>query len=111
MPNVDKRDPHQRSSTDDSLRAERRKTDLELANRSNDVQAVATEIVSEARQKADLVLSDARDLEDRTPDQSVERIEDRNQARDEADAVVQGERTEADATARTERERRNLALA
>ncbi|HEY5925054.1 MAG TPA: hypothetical protein VIV11_25405, partial [Kofleriaceae bacterium] len=65
MTNGDKRDPHQRSSTNESLRSERRHTDLELATRSEAVRAVATDVVFEAREKADLVLSDARDLEDR----------------------------------------------
>ena len=112
MTNREKRDPHQRGSTDESLRSERLKTDLELASRAEGVRAVATEVVSEARQKADHVLSDARDLEDRkSPSQSVQRVEDRDHARAQEDAVLQEERSEADATARSESERRNLALA
>src|SRR5829696_1312769 len=86
MPNGEKGDPHQRSSTDESLRSERRKTDLELASRSEAVCAVATDVVSEARQKADLVPSEARDLEDRkSPEQSVQRVEDRNHTRAQED--------------------------
>jgi signal transduction histidine kinase len=112
MTNGEKRDPHQRGSTDESLRSERQKTDLELASRSEAVRAVATDIVSEARQKADLVLSGARDLEDRkSPEPSVQRLEERNNARAQEDAVLQEERSEADATASSERQRRNLALA
>ena len=112
MTNGDKRDPHQRSSTDESLRSERRKTDLELANRFEAVRAVASEQVSEAREKADLVLSDARELEDRnSPTQSPAVAADRSNARAHADAVLQEERNEADVTARAERQRRNLALA
>jgi signal transduction histidine kinase len=112
MTNGDKRDPHQRSSTDESLRSERRKTDLELATRAEAVRAVATDVVSEAREKADHVLSDARDLEDRnSPEQSRELVAHRSTARAKEDAVLQEERTEADATARSERQRRNLALA
>jgi len=112
MTNGDKRDPHQRSSTDESLRSERRKTDLELAARSEAVRAVATDVVCEAREKADLVLSDARDLEDRkSRGQSQQLLADRSNARAQEDAVLQDERSEADATARDERQRRNLALA
>jgi signal transduction histidine kinase len=112
MTNGDKRDPHQRSSTDESLRSERLKTDLELATRSEGVRAVATDVVSEAREKADLVLSDARDLEDRkSPGQSRELVADRSNARAQEDALLQEERSEADVAARGERQRRNLALA
>ena len=112
MTDVPKRDPHQRSSTDESLRAERQKTDLELATRSEAVRTVATDVVSEARERADLVLSDARDREDRrSRGQSRELVADRQTARAEEDAVLHEERTTADATARSDRQRRNLALA
>src|SRR5678815_708326 len=112
MTNGDKHDPHPRSSTDESLRAERRKTDLELAARSEAVRAVATDVLSEARDKADLVLSDARELEDRnSAGQSRQLVVDRSNARAHEDAVLQQQRDEADATARRERQRRNLALA
>jgi len=112
MTDGSKLDPHQRSSTDDSLRAERQKTDLELATRSEAVRAVAIDVVSEAREKADLLLSGARDLEDRREGgQSHELVAVRRTERAQEDAVLQAERTTADATARSERQRRNLALA
>ncbi|HEY5950380.1 MAG TPA: HAMP domain-containing sensor histidine kinase [Kofleriaceae bacterium] len=54
------------------------------------------------------MLSDARDREDRkSPDESMQR----NYARAHEDAVLEEERSEADDTARRERERRNVALA
>jgi signal transduction histidine kinase len=112
MTGGDKRDPHQRTSTDESLRSERQKTDLELATRSEAIRAVATDVVTEARDKADLVLSGARDLEDRkSVGDSQQRVADRSNARAQEDAVLHEERTEADAAARSERQRRNLALA
>jgi len=112
MTNGDKHDPHQRSSTDESLRSERRKTDLELAARSEAVRSVATDVLSEARDKADVVLSDARDLEDRnSAGQSRQLVADRSNARAHEDAALQQQRNDADATARRERQRRNLALA
>jgi signal transduction histidine kinase len=112
MTTGDKRDPHQRTSTDESLRSERHKTDLELASRAEAVRTVASDIVAEAREKADLILSDARDLEDsKYPDASVQRVDDRNHARAQEDAVLEEERSEADVSAGLERKRRNLALA
>ena len=97
----------ERSSTDDSLRIERRKTDTELARRSESIEVAAAGVLTEARLKADEVLSDAREREDLkvTVDQSVEELRARE------DAALEGARTGADAVVRDESERRYLALA
>lgn len=110
MTNGERRDPHERSSTDEGLATERRKTDRELANRTSAMQVTATEVVIEARHKADSVLSHARDLEDQklSADHSVQ---DLTQERADADAVVEGARSGADAVARDEVEQRQVALA
>jgi len=110
MAQDDKRDPHERSSTDESLRVERAKTDAELAGTSKAIQEVAMALVSEARHKADSILNDAREREDlkTTDDRSVHDLS-RERARE--DAVLERERDGADAVARDERERRQLALA
>src|SRR4051812_6151660 len=64
VPNGEKRVPQERSSTDESLRVERSKTDSELARRGDLAQLEATSILTQAREKADSILNDARDLED-----------------------------------------------
>lgn len=107
MPNGEKRDAPRRVSTDESLRAERRKTDAELATRSEAMRDVAADVVIEARHRADLVLSDARDLEDLkvTADRAV------RYSRAREDAMLEGARSGADAIVRDESERRHVALA
>ena len=59
-----KRDPPERSFTDEGLRSEREKTDEELVQRSRALLDTATDVVTEARDKADNVLNKARDRED-----------------------------------------------
>jgi signal transduction histidine kinase len=105
-----KRDPHERSSTDEGLRAERRRADAEFAITSRGIQDVAVEAVAEARHKADSLLSDARDREDLklTDDRTVQ---DLSRERAYEDAVLEGARHGADAVARGELERRQVALA
>ena len=102
-----KRDPRERSSTDEGLRSERQKTDAELAERSRALRDTATDVVTEARDKADSVLSDARDREDLKTGNSPQLANDR--ARE--DAVLRTERRGADAVARNEVELRRVALA
>jgi signal transduction histidine kinase len=102
-----KRDPRERSSTDESLRSERQKTDAELAQRSGALRDTATDVVTEARDKADSVLSEARDREDLKTGSSTQRTHER--ARE--DAVLRTERRGADAVARDEIELRRVALA
>jgi signal transduction histidine kinase len=107
MGNGDKRDPHERGSTDEGLRSERERTDTELANRSAAVRDVATTVIEKAREKADSVLSDARDREDRKHSAGAAVTD----AREREDAILESARSGADAVARDERERRQVALA
>jgi cell division septum initiation protein DivIVA len=66
MDQDDKRkQPLERDTTDESLRTERRKTDVQLAGTLENIKQSADDVVAEARNKADSVLSDARDREDR----------------------------------------------
>jgi signal transduction histidine kinase len=102
-----KRDPQERSSTDEGLRSERQKTDAELAHRSTALGDTATEVIEEARDKADTVLNEARDREDLKDGQSTQITRDR--ARE--DAVLRAERKGADAVVRDEVELRRIALA
>jgi signal transduction histidine kinase len=101
------RDPRERNLTDEGLRSERDKTDAELELRSAQLREAATDLVEEARLKADSVLSDARDVEDlkRVPAQAV--VNER--ARE--DAALESSRDGADAVVRDAHTRRRLALA
>ena len=65
MNQSDKREANERGLTDESLRSERRKTDHELAKKALSVDDVATDVIIEARGKADTLLDEARALEDR----------------------------------------------
>jgi signal transduction histidine kinase len=102
-----KRDPRERSSTDDGLRQERQKTDAELAQRSKVVLDTAVDVINEARDKADSVLNRARDREDLKDGHSSELT----RAREREDAVIRAERHGADAVARDEVELQRIALA
>ncbi len=104
-----KRDPDERSSTDEGLRSERQKTDEELAQRSNEMLETATEIVAEARDKADNVLSEARDREDLKNGPEPSTLLTKTRARE--DAILRHARSGADAVARDEVELRRIALA
>lgn len=107
---IEKRDLPERGSTDEGLRSERKKTDIELASRSEAVRDVATDLIAEARQKADAVLSTARELEDRKSG-GDRTSQDLGPRRAREDAVLEWERRGADTIARDEREQRQLALA
>jgi signal transduction histidine kinase len=102
----DENDPHERA-TDEGLQKERDRTDTELAERSADAGATAESVVLEARDRADSVLRDARDLEDRklAADRGT-RYE-----RGREDAKLAAERSGADTAARDENEQRRVALA
>lgn len=102
-----KRDPRERSSTDEGLRSERKKTDAELAQRTRALRDTATDVVTEARDKADGVLSEARDREDLKNGHSTQLT--RERARE--DAILRTSRSDADAVARDEVEQRRVALA
>jgi signal transduction histidine kinase len=110
MGNGDKRDPHARNSTDEGLRSERRKTDVELASRSDAMRDVATDVVLVARNKADSLLSVARDAED-VKMTAAHSTQDLTQERAHEDAALEGARSDADELARDEGERRQIALA
>jgi signal transduction histidine kinase len=109
VPNLEKRVPQERNSTDESLRVERSKTDSELARRADVAQLEATSILTEAREKADAVLNDARDLEDLKGTRRSDGDVRHERARE--DAELEGARSTADAVARDDRSRRNIALA
>lgn len=100
---------HGRVQTDDSLRAERGKTDAELGKRREAIERSADAVVRRARHAADEVLQVARDEADgkvRLPrTQAV--IEERTLA----DDGLENERTAADRSVRREREERKRALA
>jgi signal transduction histidine kinase len=107
--NVEKRILQERSSTDESLRVERSKTDAELARRSDAMQLEAAGILNEARERADSILSDARGLEDLRP--TARPDGELRHERDQEDAELRVARRSADAVARNDRERRQIALA
>lgn len=110
MSTSDKRDPRERGSTDESLRSERRKTDAELARRAGVTHDAASDVIAEARNKADHVLSDARDKEDQGPATAATATE-RTDERAREDEAIKCARSGADADERDESERRRLALA
>src|SRR6185503_20244233 len=64
MVDKDKKTPPERDTTDESLRTERRKTDVQLAAHQDSIKEDADGVVARARQMADSVLSEARDRED-----------------------------------------------
>ncbi|HSD88209.1 MAG TPA: HAMP domain-containing sensor histidine kinase, partial [Kofleriaceae bacterium] len=74
---------------------------------------MATEVVASERHKADVVLNDARNLEDRrnAAASSARAPDDLTDDRAREDAVIEEARTGADSVVRDERERRHLALA
>ena len=97
-----------RERTDESLRAERGKTDSELERKHASVEHSADAAVQRARLAADRVLKTARDVADGEsdrPDSSV--VEERSQA----DGVIADQRSTADDDIRREREGRKRALA
>jgi signal transduction histidine kinase len=109
--NGDKRDGSERVLTDESLRSERRKTDQELAKSALSLGDVATDVVIEARDKADTLLEHARALEDSKDLRSVEERRELADARALADAALEDSRHDADVVATDEHNRRLIALA
>lgn len=107
MSNGDRRDPHQRGSTDESLRAERDKTDAMMNSGAEASRDQAEDLVTRARRDADAILSDARDLEDRSIVPSAVLSDERERA----DAAMDAKRARADATLDGERRRQGVALA
>ncbi|MBA3394347.1 MAG: HAMP domain-containing histidine kinase [Deltaproteobacteria bacterium] len=118
MVDDEKPEPPHRDTTDESLRAERHKTDKQLEGSLGAIKRDAEEVVAEARDKADTLLSEARDVEDQKLasqslpggiSASVSDAIDNTRARE--DAVLVEERKDADIAAEQERTRRRLALA
>ncbi|MDB4965129.1 MAG: hypothetical protein JWN44_818 [Myxococcales bacterium] len=104
----------ERTTTDESLRTERRKTDAELAGSLEAIKEDAGDVVAAARHKADSVLSDARDREDEklaAEGGSKAEARDLGDERAREDAALTAERGGADALADDERARRQVALA
>jgi len=96
--------PH-RSSTDDSLRKERAKSDDEVERRNDLAANMADAVVERARDEADEVLRVARDVEQRSPNPA------QAQARGVADATIRHQRADADEKLADERRERTRALA
>ncbi|MFL5434715.1 MAG: sensor histidine kinase [Myxococcales bacterium] len=98
-----------REQTDESLRAERGKTDRELGKRREVVDDSADAVVQRAREAADEVLQSARDSADDKGHEprTAQVVEERALA----DDALQSERASADESIRKEREERRRALA
>jgi len=113
VPTVDKREGDERESTDESLRSERRKTDAELAKKTLAVADAATDLVVEARGKADSLIDKARALEDRNSSDERSSADQREleAARALADSALVDERRDADVAASEEHNKRLVALA
>ncbi|MCA1827185.1 MAG: HAMP domain-containing histidine kinase [Myxococcales bacterium] len=95
----------QRSTTDDSLRNERAKSDDEVGRRSDRAANMADAVVERARDDADEVLRVARDVEQMSPNPA------QAQARGVADATIRHQRAYADEKLADERRERTRALA
>jgi signal transduction histidine kinase len=101
-----------RESTDDSLRAERRKTDGELASKQAAVEEKADGVVDRAREKADQVVQTARNRADRnTAEQTAPEARRLKEERAGEDNALEAERHHADESVHREREERKQALA
>jgi signal transduction histidine kinase len=100
-----------RSETDKSLRIERRDLDRAAVD-VTEAARVADDLVDSAREKADAVLAEARDLADQqAPDATAGEQLRVAKARDRADLDLERERAAADATLRAQREETARALA
>ena len=98
-----------RVQTDESLRAERGKTDAELGKRREAIERSADAVVQRARHAADEVLQEARDNADKKDKElrTASVIAERTLA----DHGLESERAAADDSVRREREERTRALA
>lgn len=104
--------PGVRDVTNESLRDERKKTDLALAERQDAVEAEADDVVKRARETADAVLETAREKADEaqqaTPAEAPPAAVTAERAVE--DAAVEDERATADASVQLEREKSERAL-
>jgi signal transduction histidine kinase len=105
LPNADK--PNPRESTDDGLRQERRRADVELATSADTIRDIANKGVTDARQTADQLLQGLRVREDR----DVSITPSLTDARARQDAELETARHDADALVREEIQQRQVALA
>src|SRR5688572_1105772 len=99
------KDPRERKQTDESLRQERQKADLALAESQDAVDQDADEVIRRAREEADAVLGAARNKADQrldpsAPDGFRNTITEERVMEDEA---VEHERAIADENLRKER--------
>src|SRR3954471_359759 len=114
MVEKDKKTPPERDTTDESLRTERRKTDVELAAHQDSIKEDADAVVARAREMADSVVSDARDREDeQLADEGMSRAAARGLGEERAreDAALTADRGGEDSALVKERRARQLALA
>ena len=102
-----------RNETDQSLRVERTKTDVEIEKREDVVRNRSDEVVDRARGRADELLADARGQADATLDRDRATPGQRKAIENERaveDTAVQDERNEADRQLEEERAERVRAL-
>lgn len=106
--------PPERIETDTSLRAERDKTDQQLATRGTVIEQDADQVIELARERADDLLEDARQKEDAAtlpadqPDTPSDAVSDARASEDEA---LTEERAVADVQLLEERAEHKLAIA
>ncbi len=109
----EKKPQPERSHTDESLRSERQRSDLEYAKTQSAIEEESDAAIQSARAKADQVSQDFRDNVDvklahgDAPAKAMERI---HREREQEDAALQEERATLDAELRAEREEGKRAL-
>ncbi|MCP3141344.1 ATP-binding protein [Pyxidicoccus xibeiensis] len=112
MASQNKKPQPERAHTDEGLRQERQKADLEYEQAQSEIEKNSDEAIIKARDRADEVLQAARDNADAKlkRDATPTTRETLTQERAEEDAALQGERETADAELQDEREERQRAL-
>jgi signal transduction histidine kinase len=114
MPTKDKRPQPERTSTDESLRSEREKSDREYATAQTAIEAEADAALQQSRESTDEFLRATRQNADARLSRSETSAQARESARRERvheDAALQEERAATDAGRRDERDERSRALA
>ncbi|MFY0529247.1 ATP-binding protein [Archangium gephyra] len=112
MATQDRKPQPERTHTDEGLRLEREKSDLEYAKTQTDIEEDADAAIDKARGRADASLRAARDHADvkLARQEAPSTRETISQERAREDATLQGERATADAELRDERAERKRAL-
>jgi len=114
MPTTDKKPQPERASTDEGLRSEREKSDIEYATAQTSIEAGADTAIQQARESTDELLQATRENADvrlsrsGTSAQARESVE---RERVHEDTALQAERATADAERRDERAESRRALA